>query len=220
MSTTPEATDIVTDRFLCTKLSTKDNRDGLSILSFKAEPKDFPAEIKHGIHGDRYDISIVHDEQTHRFEAIRFTLDDDGKGSVILRLGVLPGQVGDAILYAPKDTPLAVTYSVKLTGSDIMPFKPETRQATLRKLHVIMSEPAFWDFLVRYDAWALLSADIDTLSGRQDAALEVLYRHVKCHSRSDIVSTAAICEKVERLIREYRREQWNAPTERAGRSNG
>lgn len=199
------------DQFLCKKLSTKDNRDGLSILSLKAEPAAFPAEIKHGVYGDRYELSVALSDRTYQFEGIRFTLDDDGKGCVILRLAVLPGQVGDAILYAEKDTPLLVGYAPKHATSDILPFKPEYRQTTLRKLHVIMGEPAFWDYLQRYDRWDLLTEDSDTLSGRQDAALEVLYRHLQCHSRSDIVSTASICEKVERLLREYRREQWNAP---------
>lgn len=219
MSATAIESDTIQERFLCEKLSTKDNRDGLSILSLKADPSAFPAEIKHGIHGDRYDFTVSYGEETYRFEAIRFTLDDDSRGSAILRLGVLPGQVGDAILFAPKGTQLAVLYTIKLTGSEIVPFKPEVRQATLRKLHVIMGEPSFWEFLQRYDAWGLLGTEIDTLTGRQDAALEVLYRHVKCHSRSDIVTSAAICEKVERLLRDYRREQWNAPSEKAGRSN-
>lgn len=207
------------DQFLCTKCSTKDNRDGLFVLHLKARPQDVPAEIKQGAYGDRYILRITQDDEPREFEAIRSTVDDDGKGFLIMKLFVLPAQAGDAVLYAPNGTSFAVEYEQQLTQSDVLPFTPEHRQATFRRLQVIIGEPAFWDYLEQFDRWGLLTESFSVIDHRQDAALEVLYRHVECHSRAEIRTNAAVCERTERLIREYRREQWNkARQAEAGRS--
>lgn len=196
------------ETFICTKCSTKDNRDGMFVLHLKARPQDVPNDIKQGAYGDRYAMRVTRDEVEHPFEAIRFTVDDDGKGFLIMKLGVLPAQAGDEVLYAPNGTGFVVGYEHLLTPSDIMPFTPEHRQATLRRLQVIIGEAAFWDYLERFDRWNLLTEEFKKGGNRQDAALEVLYRHVECHSRSEIRTNAAVCERTERLIREYRRDQW------------
>jgi hypothetical protein len=196
------------ERFFCKKYSTKDNRDGLFVLNLKARPEDMPDEIKHGAYGDRYMFRVTINEDEREFEAIRFTVDDDGKGFVILKVAVLPGQAGDGILYAPNGSDLTVDYEPQLVSTEITPFTPEYRQATFRRLQVVISEPAFWDYLEQFDAWALLTDKFSHLSHRQDAAIEVLYRHIGCHSRSEIRTNAAVCERAERLIRRYRSAQW------------
>lgn len=197
------------DEFQCKKVSTKDNRDGLSILHLKADPREIPHEIKQGSYGDRYNMKATFEHHESEFEAIRFTVDDDGKGFIVMKLAVLPAQVGDEFLYAPNGSIFTINYELMMTPSDIVPFTPEHRLATLRRLQVILSEPQFWQFLEQHDHWNLLKEPFQSNTDRQDAALEILYRTVGCHSRSDITKNAAVCERTERLIREYRKQIWS-----------
>ncbi|PZR95234.1 MAG: hypothetical protein DI537_05460 [Stutzerimonas stutzeri] len=201
--------------FHCSKRASKDNKDGLVLLQLKARPSDIPPAIKFGTHGDRYTLTIsvpsAQDLTSSTFEGQRVAIDDMGDGSVNLKIAALPSQVGDAILYAPNGCEFAVAYEPLFTSSDIVPITPEHRRATFKRLMVISQEPAFWDFLEKRDRWSLLHDAFVIPSERPSVALEVLYRLVKCHSRADILTNAAVCERTERLIREFRSEQWNAP---------
>jgi hypothetical protein len=201
--------------FHCSKRASKDNRDGLVLLQLKAQPSEIPAAIKYGTHGDRYTLTIkladTEDAISSTFEGQRVAIDDMGDGSVNLKIAALPSQVGDMILYAPNGCGFEVEYEPLFTSSDIVPITPEHRRATLKRLMVISQEPAFWDFLERRDTWSLLKDAFVIPSERLNVALEVLYRLVRCHSRADILTNAAVCERTERLIREFRSEQWNKP---------
>lgn len=201
--------------FHCSKRASKDNRDGLVLLQLKAQPSEIPAGIKYGTHGDRYTLTIslidADDAGSSTFEGQRVAIDDMGDGSVNLKIAALPSQVGDEILYAPNGSTFEVLYEPLFTSSDIVPITPEHRRATFKRLMVISQETAFWDFLEQRDAWSLLKDGFVMPSERLNVALEVFYRLARCHSRADILTNAAVCERTERLIREFRSEQWNKP---------
>lgn len=199
--------------FHCSKRASKDNRDGLVLLQLKVQPSHIPAGIKFGTHGDRYTLTIslpdAEDPTSSTFEGQRVAIDDMGDGTVNLKIAALPSQVGDPILYAPNGCTFEVSFEPLFTSSDIVPITPEHRRATFKRLMVISMEEAFWDFLETRDVWSLLSGAFVSPAERLNLALEVFYRLVKCHSRSDILSNAAVCERTERLIREFRSEQWS-----------
>lgn len=199
--------------FHCSKRASKDNRDGLILLQLKAKPSEIPPGIKFGTHGDRYMLTIslpdAEDPTSSTFEGQRVAIDDMGDGSVNLKIAALPSQVGDPILYAPNGCAFEVSYEPLFTSSDIVPITPEHRRATFKRLMVISMEEAFWDFLEKRDAWSLLNGTFVVPSERLNLALEVFYRLVKCHSRADILTNAAVCERTERIIREFRSEQWS-----------
>lgn len=201
--------------FHCSKRASKDNRDGLVLLQLKAQPAEIPAGIKYGTHGDRYTLTVrlpdMEDPVSSTFEGQRVAIDDMGDGSINLKIAALPSQVGDAVLYAPNGCAFEVTYEPLFTSSDIVPITPEHRRATFKRLMVISQEAAFWDFLEERDTWSLLKDAFVIPSERLNVALEVFYRLARCHSRSDILTNAAVCERTERLIREFRSEQWNKP---------
>lgn len=199
--------------FLCSKRASKDNRDGLVILQLLAKPGDLPSEIKFGTHGSRYKLTVsmpeIEDCPSTTFEGQRISIDDMGDGVVNLKIAALPSQVGDEILYAPNRSTFQITYEPVFTDSDIMPITPEHRRATFKRLMIISQEEAFWDFLEARDCWSLLANSFAMPAERLGLALEVFYRLARCHSRSDILANAAVCERAERIIREYRTEQWN-----------
>jgi hypothetical protein len=192
----------------------------LVILQLLTKPGDLPSEIKFGTHGSRYLLTVtlpeVEDSSPSTFEGQRISIDDMGDGTVNLKIAALPSQVGDAVLYAPNRSLFQISFEPVFTSSDIVPITPEHRRATFKRLMVISQEEAFWQFLEARDCWSLLTNSFAMPSERIGVALEVFYRLTRCHSRSDILNDAAVCERTERLIREYRTEQWNkAPSHEA-----
>ncbi|MPR05660.1 hypothetical protein [Microvirga tunisiensis] len=182
------------------------------ILQLRCDPTLLPAEIKFGTYGDRYLFKMTHEDQSQEFEAIRYGLNDNGNQTVTLQVAALPAQVGDNILYAPNDTTFLVEHEALLATSDIIPLTPESRNSTFRRFHIICQEPGFWEYMRQYDEWNLLSGPFALEIEKQDAALEVYYRIVQCHSRSEIRTNAAVCERTERLLRAYRSSKWTEST--------
>lgn len=200
--------------FLAVKRASKDNKDGLVLLQLRCKPADIPPEIKFGNYGDRYLLSVrpveVGQFTPTTFEGQRVSLDDLGDGAVNLKVAALPAQVGDGVLYAQNGTLFEIAFEPVFGGSAIVPITPDHRRATFRRLQVLLTEPPFWSFLERQDRWGLLHQNLIQDAERRDFALEVFYRLTQSHSRSDILTNAAVCERSERLIRTYRNEQWHA----------
>ena len=192
------------------KRATKDTGAGAQILNWDARPADLPELLAKAPAKTPFRISLSPANSdmhpTHIFDATRLTFIDHGTGYVTLQLAVVAGTVANEIIYADKGAEFQVDVEPSPDHTeDLMPVSPEERSKTLTRLATVANEPGFIDFLKQRDPDGLIaSAEAYAPGNVADAGVEVLLRKISAHSRADIARDALVCERAQRLLREYR----------------
>lgn len=191
------------------KRGTRDSGDGMTVLSWDAEPLAIPREFRFAPVKACFRASLQPFDGSPnpiQFSAVRLPLGDRGDGQAVIRLAVPTGDVPDAVAYAKNGSQFEIDIApADDVDASLMPVSPEERARTLKTLVVLSRDPGFIAWLSHDDIARLIDAceRADPESVEQ-AAIEVTLRRIGAHSRSEILRDALVAMRAERLIRAYR----------------
>lgn len=196
--------------FTARKRTTRDNGDGLLIISFSASPQIVPPLVKAAPVRTPLRFAVATPDGTiGRSRALRWPITDLGTGDIAINVAVLPNSIPDTITYAPRDTELRINLSIDPTESanESWGISPDDRRKTLGRLIMLCKEPAFAQWLrdVRHAEPMAAAAEHHDL---ESAAAEAVLRLIHAHSRNEILNNAVVADRAERLVREYRRTRF------------
>lgn len=198
--------------FSARKRATKDNGDGMLILSFSTKPINIDYQLKSSPVKTPYKIAIALPDQTiDRTRGIRWPITDLGTGDIAINFAILPNSLNDTILYAPKDTELRIhlEHDTSEDSNNIICLSPEERRKTLTRLSIICKEIAFYEWLkINHDKDNILKIVEKTPELIEAATTEAILRIIQAHSRSEILNSAIISDKAENIIRLYRNSRF------------
>ena len=192
------------------KRQTKDIGAGVQQLLWECDPNDPPEEFLKSPVRTPFVITIHENDTTPPcvFRALRMLVLDRGNGKIGLQLVANPGDLPNDIAYAKT----GVQYTIDVEPAPYaavanIPLTPEDRMKVLRRIIVLTHDPVFVDYLRTLEDGALI--DECERSDPKDveiASIEVILRHIRAQSRSDIIHDTLVADRAEELMRAYRRK--------------
>jgi len=196
--------------FSVTKRQTKDIGAGVQQLLWECDPADPPEEFLKSPIKTPFVIT-VHEAASRPpavLRATRMLVLDRGTGKIGLQLLINPGDLPNEIAYAKNGETFSIDIEpAPYSATATVPVTPEERMKVLRRMIILTRDPVFIDHLRTLEDGALIDecerADPKDV---EFAAIEVMLRHIRANSRSDILHDTLAADRAEELMRAYRRK--------------
>jgi hypothetical protein len=193
------------------KKPSRDLGNGLIALSFTVDPADISDAYMSAPAQSALRMLLTIGETTHIITGLKAPIADAGDGSATVVVHVGSAHVPRELIFAPKGSMFSLSISFEPhIDPGMFPVTPEDRSKLLKTVAILCSEHAFQSFMEKnHDLSGLIARGRDLDHDVEQAAVEVLLRHIGAHSRAEILSNMIVAERAERIVRTYRRHQWN-----------
>lgn len=184
----------------------KDNTDGTVTIAFEVTAGDLPKALLTSPEGSVWLLDVEHNGERFELLANRQAFRDMKGGQVEIRFAAMATAASAGNLYGRRGDGVMLGMAL-MAGRNPHPYLiDKTERAAVRQRAVLIcTEPTFERWIARRaEEMGFPPIPETEATSSENRATEYLYRIAGINSRREILTSNAVAERVESMIREYR----------------